>query len=64
MKRGKTQPSMYLTNPFAAMAEAPFVGPYVSTRYNEAEICQYLAKETVAKKIIDTMSTTDMHRIS
>jgi len=32
VKRGKTAPSVYLTIPFAAIADAPFIAPYTSAR--------------------------------
>jgi hypothetical protein len=37
-KSGKTALMLYRDTPFAAIAEAPFCGPYTSTRYNAAEV--------------------------
>ena len=36
VNNGNTPPATYRINPFAANADAPFSGPYVSTRYNAA----------------------------
>lgn len=33
VKSGNTEPIVYLANPFAATADAPFMGPYVSMIY-------------------------------
>lgn len=35
---GNTALNVYLDTPFAAIADAPFCGPYTSTRYNAAEV--------------------------
>jgi hypothetical protein len=35
---GKTALEVYRDTPFAAMAEPPYCGPYVSTRYSAAEV--------------------------
>lgn len=51
VKRGKAAPAIYLTRPLAANAEAPFSGPYTSTRYRAAEVKTQMlpqAKGTVA----------------
>lgn len=38
VNKGNTAPSVYRKKPFAAIAEAPFKGPYTSTMYMAAEI--------------------------
>ena len=38
VNNGNAAPEIYLTSPFAANAEAPFSGPYTSTKYKPAAV--------------------------
>jgi hypothetical protein len=38
VKRGNTALNVYRESPFAAIAEAPFSGPYTSAMYSTADV--------------------------